>query len=355
MPNSHTTFQRWMRCLIIIFILIMAYIVIADRYVPLTTEGRVQGYVVQIAPEISGRITQVNIKNNQTVIKGQLLFQIDDQKYRLAVVQAQVALEKAHQQEQSLYAQVNAAQANIATNQANYNNAHNDFKRIDQLAKKRLVSASMRDGAYTKKQATQANLAAAKQQAIVIKTQLGSKKGKSTVVLAAENALAQAKLNLTHTKVIAPSDGVITNLQVDVGTMANANQPMLTFIPTDSMWVAADFREKSTAKFTPHSTAYVAYDALPGQVFPLTINSRDFGVAAAQQIANGRLAVMETSNRWVRDAQRVRVNLTSQHSLPPQLFVGSRATVVVYPQNNPVWQLLAKIEIHLASVLHFIY
>ncbi|OBU27395.1 HlyD family secretion protein [Photobacterium kishitanii] len=355
MSHSHTTFQRWMRCLIALFILLMAYIVIADRYVPLTSESRVQGYVVQIAPEVSGTITQVDIKNNQTVTKGELLFRIDDHKYRLAVDQAQVALEQAHQQEQALYAQVSAAQANIATSQANYNNAHRDFKRISQLAKKQLVSASMRDNAYAKNQTTQANLAAAKQQEIVIKTQLGPKLGQSTVVLAAENALAQAKLNLAHTQIIAPSNGVITNLQVDIGTMANANQPMLTFIPTDSMWVTADFREKSIANFHDHSSAYVAYDALPGQVFPLTVNNRDYGVAAAQQVANGHLTSIETSNRWVRDAQRVRVNFTSQQPLPPQLFVGSRATVVVYPQQDPIWQLLAKIEIHLASALHFIY
>ncbi|WP_181318811.1 HlyD family secretion protein [Photobacterium kishitanii] len=355
MSHSHTTFQRWMRCLIVLFILLMTYIVIADRYVPLTSESRVQGYVVQIAPEVSGTITQVDIKNNQTVTKGELLFRIDDHKYRLAVDQAQVALEQAHQQEQALYAQVSAAQANIATSQANYNNAHRDFKRISQLAKKQLVSASMRDNAYAKNQTTQANLAAAKQQEIVIKTQLGPKLGQSTVVLAAENALAQAKLNLAHTQIIAPSNGVITNLQVDIGTMANANQPMLTFIPTDSMWVTADFREKSIANFHDHSSAYVAYDALPGQVFPLTVNNRDYGVAAAQQVANGHLTSIETSNRWVRDAQRVRVNFTSQQPLPPQLFVGSRATVVVYPQQDPIWQLLAKIEIHLASALHFIY
>ncbi|KJF86053.1 HlyD family secretion protein [Photobacterium phosphoreum] len=355
MPHSHTTFQRWMRCLIIVFILLMTYIIIADRYVPLTSESRVQGYVVQIAPEVSGIITQVDIKNNQTVTKGEHLLSIDDQKYRLAVDQAQVAVEQAHQQEQALYAQASVAQANIATSQANYNNAHRDFNRINKLAKKQLVSASMRDNAYAKYQMTQANLAAAKQQAVVIQTQLGTTPGQSTLVLAAENALAQAKLNLTHTQVIAPSNGVITNLQVDIGTMANANQPMLTFIPTDSMWVTADFREKSIANFHSHSMAYVAYDALPGQVFPLTINNRDFGVAAAQQVANGHLTNIVTSNRWVRDAQRVRVNFISEQPLPPQLFVGSRATVVVYPQQDPIWKLFAKIEIHLASALHFIY
>ncbi|MCP4954514.1 MAG: HlyD family secretion protein [Photobacterium aquimaris] len=355
MPNSHTTFQRWMRCLIVLFILLMTYIVIADRYVPLTSESRVQGYVVQIAPQVSGTITQVDIKNNQPVSKGELLFRIDNQKYRLAVDEAQVALEQAHQQEQGLYAQANVAKANIATSQANYNNAHRDFIRINQLAKKQLVSASMRDNAYAKNETALANLAAAKQQAVVINTQLGPKLGQSTIVLAAENALAQAKLNLAHTDVIAPSNGVITNLQVDIGTMANANQPMLTFIPTDSMWVTADFREKSIANFHDHSNAYVAYDALPGQVFQLTVKSRDYGVAAAQQMANGHLTHIDTSNRWVRDAQRVRVNFTSKQPLPPQLFVGSRATVVVYPQHDPIWQLLAKIEIRIASALHFIY
>lgn len=62
-------FKHWMRTLIVLFIVLFLYIIIADRHAPLTTEGRVQGYVVQVAPEVSGKVTDVLIENNQSVQK----------------------------------------------------------------------------------------------------------------------------------------------------------------------------------------------------------------------------------------------------------------------------------------------
>lgn len=90
-------------------------------------------------------------------------------------------------------------------------------------------------------------------------------------------------------------------------------------------------------------------------MYDFDLASRDYGVAAAQQTPNGALTKVEVNNRWVRDAQRTRVNLTSSEELPPALFVGSRATIVLYPDNSIFWQLMAQAQIHLASWFHFIY
>ncbi|MEF1212906.1 HlyD family secretion protein, partial [Vibrio alginolyticus] len=141
----------------------------------------------------------------------------------------------------------------------------------------------------------------------------------------------------------------------EVGTMANTNMPLLTFVPTGSLWVAADFREKSVANVDKTFHALVTFDANPGSVYDFDLASRDYGVAAAQQTPNGALTKVEVNNRWVRDAQRTRVNLTSSEELPPALFVGSRATIVLYPDNSIFWQLMAQAQIHLASWFHFIY
>ncbi|KJG39505.1 multidrug transporter [Photobacterium angustum] len=355
MANADTTFRRWMKGLIILFLLFMGYIIVADRHIPLTTESRVRGYVVQIAPEVSGNITSVSITNNQKVKKGEVLLTIDPSKYELAVDRAKLALQQSYEQEKSLLAQVEAAKANVATSQANYDNARNEYGRINKLAQKKLVSASMRDSAFAKDRSALSTLHAAQQQLLAVKAKLGNNVSESTPVMSAKNALKQAELDLAHTRIIAPSNGVITNLQVDVGTMATANKPMLTFIPTSSMWVSADYREKSTALINKDSVAYVTYDALPGQVFNFHIANRDFGVAAAQETPNGQLSAVEVNNRWVRDAQRVRVNLTSDTPLPHQLFIGSRATVVIYSDNSLLWQTLASIQIRLASWLHYIY
>ncbi|MCV5959038.1 efflux RND transporter periplasmic adaptor subunit, partial [Escherichia coli] len=125
----------------------------------------------------------------------------------------------------------------------------------------------------------------------------------------AKNGIEKAQLDLANTAVLAPSDGVVTNLQLEVGTMANTNMPLLTFVPTGSLWVAADFREKSVANVDKTFHALVTFDANPGSVYDFDLASRDYGVAAAQQTPNGALTKVEVNNRWVRDAQRTRVNL----------------------------------------------
>lgn len=355
MPTADHKFRLWMRTLIVLFVILFAYIVIADRQAPLTTESRVQGYVVQIAPEVSGKVTEVAVGNNQHVSAGEVLFKIDDRKYRLALKQAELSLDSAYEKEQTLYAQREAALANITRASATYNNAHREYQRQQKLSKQNLTSKSALDNALAQYQVTRAALKAEKQNLNVIEAQLGNGKGQSTPVQVAKNTLEKAQLDLSNTQVLAPKDGVVTNLQVDVGTMANSNMPLVTFVPTGSLWVAADFREKSVANVNQDYHALVAFDAMPGDVYPFTLSSRDYGVAAAQQTPNGALTKVEVNNRWVRDAQRTRVNLAAEEAMPPALFVGSRATVVLYPDNSALWQWLAKLQIHVASWFHYIY
>ncbi|HHP0470807.1 TPA: HlyD family secretion protein [Vibrio harveyi] len=348
-------FKHWMRTLIVLFIVLFFYIIIADCHAPITTEGRVQGYVVQVAPEVSGKVTDVLIENNQSVHQGDVLFKIDDRKYKIALEQAELSLQSAYEKEATLYSQREAAQANIARAEATYNNAHREYTRLQKLSKQKVISQSTLDNAYAQNQVSRAALKAEQQNLKVIEAQLGDKKGQSTAVRIAQNGIEKAQLDLANTAVMAPSDGVVTNLQLEVGTMANTNMPMLTFVPTGSMWVAADFREKSVAGVDKNYHAMVAFDANPGSVYNFDLSSRDYGVAAAQQTPNGALTKVEVNNRWVRDAQRTRVNLTSQEALPSSLFVGSRATIVLYPDNSPFWELMAQAQIHLASWFHFIY
>ncbi len=348
-------FRHWMRTLIVLFIVLFLYIIIADRHAPLTTEGRVQGYVVQVAPEVSGKVTNISVINNQSVNKGDVLFTIDARKYDIALEQAELSLQSAYEKEATLYSQREAAVANIARAQATYDNAHREYNRLLKLSRQKVISQSSVDNAFAQNQVAHATLKAEQQNLKVIEAQLGDKKGESTAVRIARNKLEKAQLDLTNTQVLAPSDGVVTNLQLEVGTMANTNMPLLTFVPTGSMWVAADFREKSVANLDESYHALVAFDANPSGVYEFDISSRDYGVAAAQQTPNGALTKVEVNNRWVRDAQRTRVNLTSQDNLPSSLFVGSRATIVIYPQDNVFWHLMAQVQIHIASWFHFIY
>lgn len=355
MQIAEKKFRRWMTVLVTLFVVTCLYLVMADRYAPMTTESRVQGFVVQLAPEVSGYITQVNLNNNQFVKSGDLLFSIDDRKFRLAVTMAELNLKQAIEGEASLYAQAAAAKANITTSNAASDNAKREFQRISKLSTSGSVSESQLDLTRTVRDESSANLVAAKAQLRAIETQLGDSEGESSLVHSAETTLAQAKLDLSHTQIKAPSDGVVTNLQLHKGSFASVNQPLLTFIPTDSLWITADFREKATSMLHPGMRAEVAFDGLPGDVLTLEVSSRDFGVASAQQKANGQLSSVVTSNRWVRDAQRVRVNFSSDIQLPDNLFVGSRATVIIYQTDNKLFNFFGELLIRTVSLLHFVY
>ncbi|BAJ01136.1 HlyD family secretion protein [Shewanella violacea] len=355
MELAEKKFRRWMTVLIIMFVVTFLYLVMADRYAPMTTESRVQGFVVQLAPEVSGYITQVDVINNQLVKSGDQLFSIDDRKFKLAVTMAELNLKQAIEGESSLYAQAAAAKANITTSTAAADNALRDYQRISKLSTTGAVSESQLDSTRTLRDESSAKLVAAKAQLKAIETQLGGGEGDSSLVHSAETSLAQAKLDFSHTLIKAPSDGVVTNLQLHKGSFASTNQPLLTFIPTDSLWITADFREKATSMLKPGMEAEVTFDGIPGEILTLEVSSRDFGVASAQQVANGQLSSVVTSNRWVRDAQRVRVNFKPDTQLPDNLFVGSRATVVIYPTDNIVFNFFGGLLIRMVSLFHYVY
>lgn len=353
--NADKQFKVWMRTLIVLFIAIFAYIITADRYAPITTEGRVQGYVIQVAPEVSGKVIDVFVENNQLVAKGTPLFKIDARKYKIALEEALLALQLAQENEETLYANRAAAISNIKRAEASYDNAKREYQRLLKLSKRKVISQSQVDNAEAQFKVTSSTLDAERQKLKVIETQLGQVKGQSTPVLTAENRLRRAELDLSNTVVKALSNGVVTNLQLEEGVMANPGAPLMTFVSSGSLRLGADFREKSVANVDQQYRSLVAFDAYPGDVFEFSIASKDYGVSAGQQQPNGSLTTVETNNRWVRDAQRTRINLASSTPLPQALFIGSRATVVLYPSDSAFWSMMAQVQIRLASWFHFIY
>ncbi len=348
-------FLRLIRILCILFLVSFFYIISADRFAPLTTEGRVHGHVIQVAPEVSGLVTSVEIENNIDVKEGDTLFTIDSRQYEIALEQAELNLELAKERQMALYAQKRAAEASVKRALSSYKNALSDYKRIDELAKKQVVSQSVLDESVKNYEYVSSSLEIEKQNLLAINAQIGNKHGAITEVRIAKSVVENAKLNFENTIVRAPSDGVVTNLRLNVGTLVNAHAPLISLIPNSSMWLAADFREKSVAMVDSKYKAIVAFDAYPGEVYHYNVATRDKGVASAHQYPDGMLTDIQVNNRWIRDAQRTRINLEDDTPLPESLFVGSRVSMVLYSGESKFWQLIANIRIRLVSVLHYIY
>ncbi|MFP5302894.1 HlyD family secretion protein [Cobetia sp. SIMBA_158] len=318
--TSDQRFRRWVRGALLIAVFSFVYFLIADLWMPMTSQARVMHPVVSVASRVSGRIDEVLVHDNQHVEAGDVLFRIDAKPYQLAVQQAELALEAAIQANQQLDASILAAKAQLEQSRVSEEEQRLEMARVTRLIKSHSISRQQYDQTRASYQG------------------------------------AQARLDLAYTEVRAREAGTVSNMQLVAGAYASTGQARLAIV-ADRADVIADFREKSLSRVAIGDQASIIFDAQPGRVFTATLSSRDSGVQAGQLNADGYLAAPEDSDRWVRDAQRMRVHLVMPraHGLSlSQLPTGSRATVQLFPVAGPAsW--LAHAQARAVSLLHYIY
>ena len=209
-------------------------------YSPWTRDGRVRAEVVRVAPDVSGLVTAVRVNDNQTVQKGDLLFVVDQARYRNAVAQAQANLDAAEAAARAAGASISAAEAGARESRSNYEmyrGAVGASAEADQQrdlgrgrAPTRVAAADAAKAGWRQAQAGRQQATAGQQQALA-------------AVAQAQVALAAAQLNLDRTEVRAPVDGYVTNLDIRVGDYASAGNARLAVIDRHSYWIYGYFEE----------------------------------------------------------------------------------------------------------------
>ncbi|WP_019615709.1 HlyD family secretion protein [Psychromonas ossibalaenae] len=346
-------FSRWIKLSMILFVMVFAYFILADLKMPLTQQAMATRSVTKVAPQLNGHITAVNVNNNQRVSKGELLFNIDPAPHHLAVEKARLNLEQTRKSNRQLDASLAAAEAEVRANSIVTEQKQRYAQRMSSLISRNDVSQQQKDDAQSTATAAQASLLAAKARLKELQVRRGELDEQNVNLRVAQNQLEQQQLNLSYTQVKAEQDGIVTNLQLKAGAYAATGKPLLALVSTE-LDIIADFREKSSRQAITGGRALVAFDGDPGHLYPAYITSMDAGISAGQFEANGSLATPAKSNRWVRDAQRMRMHLTLDDDYPYTLPSGARATVQLLPDNS-VFSLLAQMQISLLSYLHYIY
>jgi len=262
-----------------------------QRYMhsPWTRDGRVKADVVTIAPDVSGIVTTVAVKDNQSVHKGDLLFSIDHERYRLALAQAD---------------------AIVAARKVELSSKRDDVARRADLGG---VVISEENLSNTTAQALAA--AAQYQEAL--------------------SARDTAKLNLARTEIRAPVDGYITNLDIHPGDYASTGKPVLAVVDSHSFWVYGYFEETKLPLVYVGDPAIVRLMAggteLRGHVDSISHGITDRDNATGREL----LADVNPTFSWVRLAQRIPVRI--QLDEVPQdveLAAGMTATVIIEPRQQ---------------------
>jgi multidrug resistance efflux pump len=253
---------------------------------PWTRDGRVKAYVVEVAPDVTGPVTQVYVHDNQQVKAGEPLFEIDRARFELAERQAE--------------AQVIAAKAALAQ-------AERENKRNTQLDD--LVSQETREQGQTRTDQARATLAQA------------------------EVNLDTAKLNLQRSHVVSAVDGTVTNLDLRVGAYATASHPVMAVVDSHSFYIEGYFEETKLPGIQIGDKAEVklmgSNQAIGGHVesFAEGIADRD------RSTGQNMLPNVNPTFNWVRLAQRIPVRIAID-AVPSnvRLVAGQTATVKVLPQ-----------------------
>jgi len=203
--------------------------------------------------------------------------------------------------------------------------------------------------AIQKYKAAQAALERSRAQVRKAEQALAARVGAEHALVAeVEAQLAEARLNLGWTRIYAPANGYVTNVQLREGSYAHVGIPVLTCIDGDQWWVVANFRENSLENVRPGQRVGLTFNTYPGRVFAGVVESVGWGVNQGQGAPSGSLRAIPEPQTWIQLAQRVQVRITPQ--LPPgdPLRVGATASVAVYTREeywlNGVTETLQKIE-----------
>ncbi len=248
---------------------------------PWTRDGRIKADVVQVAPDVSGLVSKINVKDNQIVHAGDVLFEIDPARFELALRQAKAA---------EASAKVRLEQA---IRESNRNTALSD-----------LVATEVIEQGRTRVDEARAAL----QQAIV--------------------ARDKAKLDLERSKVVATVDGVVTNLDLKIGSYVSVSKAVMALVDLNSYYVEGYFEETKLPNITQGSKARIKLMS-DDRVLEGHVNSISRGIEDRERTTGERL--MQNVNpafNWVRLVQRIPVRVDFDH-IPEDVHLVSGQTVTV--------------------------
>ncbi|MFM4940051.1 HlyD family secretion protein [Aeromonas enteropelogenes] len=332
----------------------------ADRLTPYSSQARVQAFVVPIAAQVSGQVQQVLVKNNDDVAQGQPLFEIDPSQYQIALQRARSDYDSVLRSVNAASAGVTAAEASLQAARANRLKAEQDANRQERLYAEDPGAISVRrlEVARATRVQAQSQVKAAEASLIQAKEAAGNSGDKNSQLMSARSAIEKAELDLAHTRVLAPSRGLVTDLRTDVGQFVSAGAPAMTLIAIHDVWISADMTENNLGNLAPGDEVAIVLDVMPGQVFKGRIRSLGNGVSAGNQTAAGSLPTVQNNRDWLRQAQRFPVAIEFDKEELARLQgirVGGQAEVLVYSGDNWLMNGLGALFIRLMSLLSYLY
>jgi membrane fusion protein, multidrug efflux system len=373
-------------------IVALASVILQTDIHPRTDDASVRANYIEIAPEVSGRLVELPVKDNAFVKKGDLLFLIDPRPYEYALQQAlsdqealeqqiidakrriaaqssaaEAALAGVHSSRTSIKtagssidvakATVSRSQASVAAAEAQLKFATNDLHRIEPLLQKQYVTVEQIDQANTAVRVAQGNFDEAQAALVQSQAQLAqsilrqqeadsaaaesqAKLGQAIHTIDTVDTLMSerpgkaakvdsARLDLERCRVVAPFNAYVNNMNISVGEYAHPGTPLFTLIDTRTWWVVANYRESKVKNIAIGSHVDVYLMGHPDRRFNGIVESIGYGVFPEDGAVTGGLPNIERTLNWVHLSTRFPVRVRVQDPDPDLFRIGATALTVV--------------------------
>jgi membrane fusion protein (multidrug efflux system) len=265
---------------------------------------------VSISSNVAGRVREIDVRDNQVVKRGDVLFRLDDAPFRIAVNDAKARLAATIMQVASLKSTYRERQVQVEASLDTQRFAEQQNDRQVRLLAAGIASQAQFDQAAHALDVARQEVASARQQIAVALANLDGKPDippeRHPLVEQAQAALDRAELELSYTVIAAPVNGVVAKVeQLQVGAYIAASAPVFALVSDRDIWIEANFKENQLAHMRPGNTATVTIDRFPNRRFNAIIASLSPSTGSQFSL----LPAENATGNWVKVVQRVPVRL----------------------------------------------
>ena len=296
-----------------------------------TDDAYAQAATVSVSANVGGRVSEIDVRDNDLVQRGATLFRLDDAPFRIAVSDAAAHLADARLQIESLKSTYRQRLVELRAARDTQSYAKQQYDRQTRLLASGITSQAQFDQASHALDAARQQVANVQQQIGVALADLGGDPNiapeRHPRVEQAQAALDRAQLNLSYTVIDAPADGIVAKVeQLQVGDTIEASTPVFALVSVHDVWIEANFKEVQLARMRPGQAATVEIDRYPGERFSAKVTS----VSPSTGSQFSMLPPENATGNWVKVVQRVPVRLQLTQVDPGLLLqAGLSANVTV--------------------------